>query len=360
MEDIKNSRERITEIDREMARLFEERMEAAKEIAAYKKERGLPVKDEAREEYLLCKNAGYISDPTVKEYYYSFQKNIMELSCNYQQRLNQGMRIAYSGVPGAFAYIAAKKMFPGANYISFGSFEEAYEATEKGGTDAAVLPVENSFAGEVGDVMDLMFKGSLYVNRVVDIDVVQNLLAADGATVRDIKKVISHPQALAQCKDYIKAHNFETEVSSNTALAAGYVKDLNDKSVAAIASAETAAIYGLNVIESSVNTSRSNTTRFACFSRIRNKPNSPIKKSNEHFILVFTVKNEAGALAKTLNIIGAHDFNMKSLRSRPMKNLMWNYFFYLEAEGCVNTPDGQDMLRELGALCADMKLVGTY
>ena len=143
-------------------------------------------------------------------------------------------------------------------------------------------------------------------------------------------------------------------------MAAEYVKKLNDNSVAAIASDETAKIYDLNILESSINTSRMNTTRFAAFSRAQNKTDSTKKKMNEHFIIVFTVKNEAGALAKTLDIIGAHGFNMRNLRSRPMKELLWNYYFYIEAEGNINTTNGKEMLRELSATCARLKLVGTY
>ncbi len=360
MDDLKLYRERISEIDKEMISLFEKRMNVAEDIAAYKKEHGLPVKDESREEFLIRQNAELIKNSTIKEYYYAFQKNLMQLACNYQARLNSGMNVGYSGVPGAFAYVAAKRTFPSADLISYSSFEEVYESTEKGETDVAVLPIENSYAGEIGSVMDLMFSGNLYVNQVLDIEVVQNLIAVDGASVKDIKKVISHPQALLQCEKYIKEHGFETEICSNTALAAEYVKELGDKSVAAIASAETAEIYGLNVLDSSVNSSRNNTTRFAFFSRAQNQPVSTMKKGNEHFILVFTVKNEAGALAQTLNIIGAHGFNMKTLRSRPMKNLMWDYFFYIEGEGSINTPDGRDMLQELNAICANLKLVGTY
>lgn len=360
MDDLKDSREQIAAIDKEMIALFEKRMNVAADIAAYKKAHGMSIKDESREEFLIRRNSELITDSTIKEYYVAFQKNLMDLSCNYQARLNHGMNICYSGVEGAFAYMAAKQMFPEATLKAYNSFEEAYEAVERGEQDCAILPIENSYAGEVGNVMDLMYNGNLYVNQVLDIDIIQNLIAIDGASLSTIKKVVSHPQALSQCDSYIKSHNLETEVYSNTAMAAKYVKELNDPTVAAIASDETAKLYGLNILDSAINSQRSNTTRFASFSRAQNRPVGSAKRGNEHFILVFTVKNEAGALAQTLNIIGAHNFNMKNLRSRPMKNLMWNYFFYIEGEGNINTPDGKDMLTELGAICANLKLVGTY
>lgn len=119
-------------------------------------------------------------------------------------------------------------------------------------------------------------------------------------------------------------------------------------------------MFGLKLIDKVINDSKTNTTRFAALSRAQNRPAGMSSRAEENFILVFTVKNEAGALAQTLNIIGAHGFNMRNLRSRPMKGLQWNYFFYIEAEGNVNNENGRDMLRELSAVCAKLKLVGTY
>lgn len=121
----------------------------------------------------------------------------------------------------------------------------------------------------------------------------------------------------------------------------------------------TAELYGLKVIESNINTTRNNTTRFVALSRSQNLPDA-LTKMGEHFILVFTVKNEAGALANTLNIIGAHGFNMRTLRSRPMKELLWNYYFYVELDGNINSEDGKDMLIQLRTVCDRLKLVGTY
>jgi chorismate mutase/prephenate dehydratase len=360
MEDLKKTREEIDRIDKEMRELFEKRMTAVEKVADYKREHGLPVKDEEREEYLIRRNSELLDKKEISDYYVLFQKKLMDLSCDYQNRINKKMKVAYNGVEGAFAWIAATRLFPGAELISFGSFEEAYAAVENGKADTVILPIENSYAGEVVNVMDLMFSGNLYVNSVIDIDIVHNLMAPEGATIESIKKVVSHTQALSQCDAYIRSHGFEPVAYTNTAMAAEYVKSLNDPTVAAIASKETAELKGLKLLETGINASRSNTTRFAAFSRGRNVPGKSAKNRADHFILVFTVKNEAGALAQTLNIIGAHNFNMRSLRSRPMKDLMWNYYFYIEADGDIYTRDGQDALNELGALCANLKLVGTY
>ena len=132
-----------------------------------------------------------------------------------------------------------------------------------------------------------------------------------------------------------------------------------DKTMAVIASKETAEAYGLTILKEKINNSGINTTRFASFSRSRYvRPDS--NNMDEHFILVFTVKNEAGSLAQALNIIGLNGFNMRSLRSRPMKGLMWNYYFYVELDGNVNTKAGSDMLTQLKVVCDRLKLVGTF
>ena len=360
MKDLNETRSKIEEIDREIAGLFERRMELSKSVADYKKEHALPVKDAARESALIDKNRGYIKNPEILEYYVRLQKNIMSLSCDYQERLISGMRVAYCGVEGAFAYIAAKKLYPSAELVPFKSFEATYRAVEDGECDCCVLPLENSYAGEVDTVADLLFTGSLFVNQVINLPIEQCLIAKQGAALSDIKTVISHEKALKQCDDYIKRAGFEAVEATNTAVAAKTVAESDDAALAAIASAYTAELYGLCVLEHNINDSRNNMTRFAAFSRAQNLPQKSKLRENESFILVFTVQNRAGALAQTLNIIGAHGYNMKSLRSRPMKGLEWQYYFFIEAEGNVNNENGRALLSELSAICARLRLAGTY
>ncbi|MBQ8292266.1 MAG: chorismate mutase [Bacilli bacterium] len=359
MSELDNTRKKINEIDKEIAKLFEERMVCSKEVAEYKIKHAMPIFDASREQEVIDRNAKMIENDVIREYYINFLKQTMDISKQYQARLIKGMRVAYSGVEGAFAHIAAMKMFPGATYISYPNFTEAYNAVVDGLCDTCILPLENSFAGDVGVVMDLIFSGSLYINQVIELEVVHNLLAKKGSEVKDIKKVISHAQALNQCLDYINKKGFETIDAPNTALAAKMVAENDDMSIAAIASNETADLYDLEILESNINSSHNNTTRFGAFSRSLNT-NATSSKMGEHFIIVFTVKNEAGALAKTLNIIGSHGFNMRNLRSRPMKELIWNYYFYVELEGDINSNDGKDMMRALSIFCDKLKLVGTY
>lgn len=360
MNELEEARKIINQVDKEMASLFERRMYASELVAKYKKEHGLSILDEAREKEVIDKNSSLVENPIYREYYAEFIKETMRISRSYQGRLNNGLRVAYSGVPGAYAYIASKKLYPEATLVSYADFEGAYKSVENGESDVCVLPIENSYAGDVSTVMDLMFSGTLYVNQVVNLPITHCLMVNKDVELASVKRVVSHPQALAQCAGYIKEMGFEGVTYENTALAAKYVKESDLKDTAAIASYETAELFGLKVLASGINASRTNTTRFVAFSRAKNIVNTQARKMNQHFILMFTVRNEAGALAKTIDIIGAYGFNMRNLHSRPMKELLWNYYFYVEADGNVNTQSGQDMLRALGATCDKLKLVGTY
>ena len=352
------ARKAINEIDKKMAELFVQRMRCAEEVAEYKKERGLSILDTAREEEVVRRNSAYIDDEILREYYVNFLRENMAISRAYQSRLMEGMKIAYSGTEGAFAHIAASKLYPSANKVAFGDFAAAYRAVESGECDVAVLPVENSYNGEVGQVTDLMFSGSLYVNGMFDLPLTQDLLAKPGSSIEDIREVVSHPQAFGQCDEYIRRHGFERHEFANTALAARWVSESPDRTVAAIASREAAEIFGLTVLDHDINESKSNSTRFAIFSRAANRRIS--KEEGVHSILLFTVRNEAGALAKAVDIIGHYGFNMRTLRSRPMKELLWEYYFYLEAEGDIFSEKGQNLLRDMAPYCDRLKVVGTF
>ena len=358
--DLDAIRKEIDAVDAQMTDLFVRRMEQVRRITEYKKSRGLCISDPAREEAVIHRGASRVEDRDIREYYVNFQKQVIRLSRDWQQRLMSGMKVSYCGVPGAFAYIAARRMFPGAELVSYPDFEAAYRSCERGESDAVVLPFENSFAGEVSTVTDLMFSGTLYVNQVMEVEVEQNLLGLPGADKSQVRKVYSHPQALAQCADFIQRNNLEAREFSNTALAAKRVAEKQDPTRAAIGTVEAAEIYGLEVLEPRINTSRTNSTRFAAFSRVLNLDKVNKRKMGKRFILMYTVRNEAGALAQTLNIIGAHNYNMYNLHSRPMKELLWNYYFFVELDGDIATEEGSSMLRELGPLCDRLKLVGSF
>lgn len=358
MTELEEARLQINSIDTEMAALFEKRMKAAAAVADYKKKNGMQIFDSVREKEILQKNVKLIQNEELQPYYLQYLQDVMNISKRYQHKLLEGTRVAYSGIEGAFANIAAKRIFPDAILIPYSDFKSAYDSVEKGECDLAVLPIENSFAGEVGQVTDLMFRGNLYVNGVYSLPISQNLLGVEGASLETITQVISHQQALDQCASYIQEHKLTQFSSSNTAVAAKQVADLKDPTVAAIASLETAELYGLKVIDHDINENHTNTTRFAVFSRIKqNKLNSD---SNSTFIMMFTVRNESGALAKAINTIGEYGFNMQVIRSRPLKELAWQYYFYVEAIGDFESDAGKDMRKALSEHCEMLKVLGSY
>lgn len=349
------ARKIINEVDSQMAELFVKRMRAAEMVCEYKKQYGLPILDQKREDAVVEKNAALIEDDVLKGYYIDYIKHLMSVSRAYQYRMQNGLKVAYSGVEGAFAHIAAGRIFPECDRVSYRDFKSAYNAVVSGESDVVVLPIENSYAGEVGQTIDLIFSGGLFINGIYELEIHQNLLGVPGATVEDIKKVTSHPQALSQCHDYIKFRGFDTDEANNTAVAAKIVAKLNDKSLGAIASVETAELYGLKVLETNINKSGENTTRFAVLSKV--KASTP---SFGNSVLMFTVKNEAGSLANAISIIGKYGYNMTALRSRPMRKDSWQYYFYIEIDGTTETDGGKKMLQELSNVCDKLKVAGTF
>ena len=352
---LEEARSIINEVDAQMAELFVKRMRYAEMVYEHKKEYGLPILDQKREDTVIEKNAALIEDEVLKGYYIDYLKHLMSLSRAYQYRLQNGLKVAYSGVEGALAHIAAGRIFPESDRVAYRDFKAAYDAVVRGECDVAVLPIENSYAGEVGQVIDLIHAGELFINGIYELSIQQNLLGIPGSTVEDIKKVTSHPQALGQCHDYLEMRGFAVEEASNTAVAAKTVAETRDKTLGAIASLETAEIYGLKVLEANINKSAENITRFAVLSKVRASSSS---LSNS--VLMFTVKHEAGSLANALNIIGKYGYNMTALRSRPLKKHSWQYYFYVEINGSIDTAEGKKMMYELSLVCDELKAAGTF
>ncbi len=356
MDELKTNREKIDAIDKEMAELFEKRFVAVREIAEYKMAHGMPILDAARQDEVIARNLKYVSDADIRTFFVNYMKSTMDISRRFMSKVSEGMKVAYCGVEGAFAYIAARKIFPSGSLISYTSFKAAYDSVISGECDCCVLPVENSYTGEVGQVTDIMFSGDLYVNGIYSLPVKHNLLGLKETDIKNIKKVISHEQALSQCAEYISQKGYESEAVGNTAYAAKLVSESNDMSLAAIASAETASLYGLKILDHDINASSANTTRFAVFSRADEEGAG----ASDNFILLFTVNDEVGALAKAVNIICAHGFNMRVLRSRPVKDTPWQYYFYAEAQGNQYSDEGVRMMRELSVCCNRLKIAGHF
>ena len=356
MTELERARKIINETDKEMARLFEKRMDAARIVAEYKKQNGLKIDDFVREAEIIARNTDYIENEEYRSYYVNFLQGNIDLSKKLQHKLLDGMRVAYSGVEGAFANIAAEKVFPDAKAIGYKDFKAAYNAVIEGECDCAVLPIENSHNGDVGQVLDLAFFGSLFISGVYEIEVVQNLLGNKGATLSTIKEVISHPQALGQCAEFIREKGYTATDAVNTAVAAKMVAESGRTDIAAIGSIEAAKKFGLEKIEGHINESGTNTTRFAVFTRAE-KAATP---NDKHFVMMFTVKNAAGSLGEAITVIGRHGFNLKALKSRPTKELIWDYYFYAEGEGDITGDNGKEMLLDLQKCCNNLKILGHF
>lgn len=271
---------------------------------------------------------------------------------------NSKMKIAYCGIEGAWANIAAKRLFPDQQIIPFPTFQKAYDSVENGDCDSAVLPVENSYAGDVGQVFDMMHNGSLVINQIYNLQISQTLLGIKGSRVEDIKTVISHQQAIDQCMEFLQEHKISVQPASNTAVAAKQVSSQNDKSIGAIASEEAASLYGLEILCKHINHNQENTTRFAVFTKDLIKHDET--KNSIVSLLMFSVKSIPGALAKAVQIIGDDGFNLLNIRSRPIKDVPWQYYFYVEVEGSLINEKGNLLLKNLSQVCVDEKILGTY
>lgn len=354
--DIAEARKNIDRIDREMAELFAERMQAAAVVAAYKEEHGLPVEDKAREAEMIARNTERLP-PAYRPYYRNFLVGTITESKRYQRLLVSGLRVAYSGVEGAFAHVATMRIFgePGEK-VACPDFATAYRSVESGACHCAVLPIENSYAGDVGQVMDLAWRGSLTISGIYDLPLSQCLLAKPGVTLAEVREVVSHPQALAQCQPYLRRQGWIQTTAVNTAVAARTVAAGERREVAVIAARETADLYGLQVLENDINEQKSNTTRFAVFSPAA----CEIKPSDNHFVLLFSCKNQPGALGDAIFVISRHDYNLKCLKSHPTGVENWAYYFYAEGEGNLGTEAGQTMRRELERVCNSVRVLGSF
>ena len=354
MDALDKARREIDAVDAELAALFERRMAAVLAVAQYKQAHGLPIFDAAREKVVLDKAEARIQDPALRPYYRDHVQNMMDVAKHYEAEVLGQNRAAYQGVEGAFAHIALKALFPHAEAVSFPTWDEVFDAVERGDAAHGVVPFENSHAGDVSAVLDLCYNHpDLWVVDVYDLPISQNLLVLPGTQLGELTHVYSHQQAIAQSETFLRQFGLPATAMANTAMAAKFVAESGDSSKAAIASVETAALYGLEVLVPSINTDGDNTTRFIVLSR--EKPTG-----GNRFSLLFTVDNKPGKLGEVIQIIGASGFNMESIKSRPMPHVPFEYYFYVELVGDPTADETAALLRELDRTCRTVRLLGVY
>lgn len=348
-----DARDKINEIDAQMAALFEQRLAAVADVLAYKREHNLPVFDAEREQQVISRNLARLADDTLAPYYRRYLQSLMDITKDWERAALKQDTVAFAGAEGAFAWQAARGLFPDYRYQICENFADVFTEVLEDRAAFGVIPFENSYSGEVGEVFDLLFRHPCHIDAIWDLPVCQNLLALPGARLADIREVVSHPQALSQCAPFLQAHNLQPRPYTNTALAAQYVMDTGDKSIAAIASKDSAELYGLSILAEAINSSSANTTRFIVIGK-------DLTLTGSRFNLLFTVNHNAGQLARVMSLIGDMGFNMESIKSRPMKDLPWQYYFYVEIEGRLDDERTRELLARLKTNCDTLKILGSY
>lgn len=354
MNKLENARETINRIDAEMAALYEERMRAARDVAEYKEENGLPIFDPAREEAVILRNAARIENPEFRGMYQKFLQFLMDQSKDYQKSLLSRDIVAYAGVEGAFSHMISQKLFADNPKLAFNSFEDVINAVVDKRAEFGVIPFENTSSGLVGEVLDLLRTSPVYIREVADLKVDQCLLGLPEASLKDIEWVYSKDQALMQSREFLESLGVQTVPYPNTALAAQFVAREGDVTKAAIGARENAALYNLKVLASHIESTAENTTRFLVIG------DEPSRGDGDHMSFLLSINDEPGSLARVINVVSAHGLNMDCLQSRPDKDRPFEYFFYIQCTGDLSGENIRSLEEDLAGMTSSFKVLGRY
>ncbi len=372
--DLNDIRKKIDTIDDKLVALFVERMGLSKEVAEYKATTGTPILNMTREREILkkvCDESGDLAPYTHRLY-----TTIFELSRALQQEhipQNTGVRveieaskkceffpkggmIACQGVEGAYGQMAADRMFPQGNLVYFKSFEGVFNAVESGLCDFGVLPIENSSNGSVRETYDLLQQKNCKIVRSERICIRHELLAKPGASLKNIKKIISHDQALGQCSKFLKSlGDVEIVPVANTAMAAKAVAEADDMSVAAIASHSNAKLYGLEPLAHDIMDSDNNYTRFVCIAK-----EHQLYPGADHVGLILSLEHKPGALYEILAKLSALEVNLIKLESCPVVGHDFEFIFFFEMQADVRDQKILGMLEAIEGASAEFVYLGNY
>lgn len=360
----------IDEIDGNIKGLFLQRMKVAEKVAEWKSKTGDKILKPEREEELIRNLAGDM-DGEWKLSYTSFLKKVMEVSRTFQYRkmLELGadfqpsfqeeepeiQRVCYQGLPGSYSEAAAANLFPDAETGSVKTFEDVFMTISAGKAQAGVVPLANTTAGGVYEVYDLLLKYDLYINYSDIIKVDHCLAAVEGTSLEEIKEVHSHPQAIAQCREFLKRHGITARESSNTAVAAKELSSSKDRSKGAICSKEAAERYGLKILLEGINHNKENATKFVAIS-----PRLIGKSSHNRIAIVFACSHRSGSLAGVLGIFGDYGVNLTEIHSRPDGKNPWEYLFYVDFTGNLKDETIRALLYQLYEELPFVKIIGSY
>ena len=375
--DITELRGEIDKIDDELLKLFCARMELSAQVADYKRERGLPIYVPAREREIL-QNVAQKAGTEFSDYARSLYSTIFELSRGYQARRNgkeitlfreitaaientprlfpRSAMVACQGVEGAYSQLACEKIFPNPMILYFKNFEGVFSAIEKGMCRYGVLPIENSTAGSVNQVYDLMIQHNFSIVRTFRLKVDHNLLVNPGTKLEDIREIYSHQQAISQCAGFLaKLPNVNVMAVENTAVAAEMVASSGRKDVAALSSRSCAQLYGLENIAPSIQDKGNNRTRFICISK-----NLEIYPGADKTSIMMILPHKPGALYRVLARIYTLGINVTKLESRPLPDREFEFMFYFDLETSIYSEEFVQLMCELDDFCEEFKYLGSF
>ena len=376
MKDLKAIRNEIDKIDDKLVELFVNRMELCGEVAKNKIKTNKAVQDSSREDSILFRLSQKVPQ-NMQFYLKELYSTLFTLSKSYQgslinkssvtvdkiKELTKGemqsfpisSTVACQGVAGANSGSAAKKVFPICDISYFKNFEGVFSAVDKGLCEYGVLPIENSTAGSVLEVYDLMAKYNFFITRSVRVKINHCLAGVNGTDKKGVKKVISHSQALSQCAEYTKKLGVEVESVENTAIAAQKVAISGDTSLACLCSKECAELYGLKIIEESVQDNANNYTRFIVISK-----ELKIFEGNDRISVMTAASNEIGSLSKILTRFASLGLSLTKIESRPIVGTDFEVLFYFDFEGSVKDNGVLNLISELENGSLKFKFLGTY
>ena len=267
------------------------------------------------------------------------------------------MKIAYQGIPGSYSESCAKANYPGCETISCKTFDECFDKANNDNNIKTIIPESNKTTGNIG-IEFLIFKYRLNIYAEHFFPIKHNLLGLKGSSIKNIKDVYSHAQALSQSSEFIKKNNFNENVRADTAGSAKYVSESKDKTKAAIASELSGKIYNLEVIKSDIQDEKNNVTRFLIMGKEINQP--PLKEKKYITSFLFKLKDKPAALYSALSGFALNSVNLIKLQSFPEKNSFSSYFFLCEIDGHIEQKKIQNSLEELGLHCEDMHVLGVF
>ncbi|MHA1340009.1 MAG: prephenate dehydratase [Promethearchaeota archaeon] len=353
MEEIEKLRNEIDKIDEKIVQLIDQRAILAKKIGEIKQKLGIGVVQLDREKQVLehVKKTITSIPPEAVE---SIWKELIS-ACTLVQ--GKKTRICYLGPEGTFTEIATKKFFPkaGSIFLPVQTKQEVFSKIEGDYADFGIVPIENSLEGSVRETLDLLIDYNLKIYGEIEIRIVHNLIGLKEAKLKDIKYILSHPQALAQCNQWILNNLPKAELinTSSTANAVKKIYEMNSKEYAAIGTREAAKIYGLEILAAGIEDNTQNYTRFLVISKKENMPTDHDKTS-----IVFVTRHVPGALYKVLKIFAEAKINLLKIESRPRKKDLWEYIFIVEFEG--NYRNLTDVLEKVKKQTIFMKILGSY